>query len=148
MPSCLVGTTCLRNWYEYRKLLRLFRMWSGGVLFLLVMCLCFISLCPVSLGGWRTYSLRCLLCMLYFLLHGLRGGNDLVAYQASILIYHNPDHNSNPGPETSSAGVPWDRCVWKGPSCCAGTCKELRPRGQTYVESILPHPRDIFCSPI
>ena len=87
-------------------------------------------------------------CLLYFLLHGRRGGNDLVAYQASILIYHNPDHNSNPGPETSSAGVSWDRCVWKGSSCCAGTCKELRPRGQTYVESILPHPRDIFCSPI
>ena len=48
-------------------------------------------------------------CLLNCVSHVLRGGNDLVAYQASILIYHNPDYNSNPGPETCSAGVPYDR---------------------------------------
>ena len=102
----------------------------------------------VLVGGEHVLGGASCACLLYCLSYVLHGGNDLVAYQGSILIYHNPDHNSNPGPETSSTGVPWARCAWKGSSCCADKCKELRPRGQTYVKPILPHLRDICCSPI
>ena len=119
-------------------------IWWCYIFYDYVLHVLYVFVLLVLVGGEHVLGAASCACLLYCVSHVLGGGNDLVAYQASILIYHNPDHNSNPGPETSSAGVPWDRCAWKGSSCCAGKCKELRPRGQTHVKPILPHPRDIF----
>lgn len=64
--------------------------------------------------------------------------NTRLAVATTSTRTSNPNPTPSPNPEDFFVRVPWGRCSWKDPNCCAGTSKETRLRGQIYANSNPP----------